>query len=331
MATGATGIADQALVRIRDESTDFEHSRHVMESLWATAQVSVRQDRPFLSKIDTIVMPQVNFGANSTVEGLAIRNLILPYAWLLTIPIEGRSMHVIDGQVHLASGSNAILHPVDRPIEMRTVTDVVSLQVNIDSKAVESAVSIFLGKEIDPIESPIVDIDMASEHAHKAKKLSEICLRSISTDARLTGSSPLSLRILERRWIQVMVEWLCGSGAESLRSFDSGRIYVARAEEYIRANLDQPLSLAELAQHCGVSGRALMLGFRKLRGTSPMHFWRDLRFEAAHLDLISAGTSIGVTEIALKWGFSHLGRFSTEYRKRFSEKPSETRSRAVPN
>ena len=31
-----------------------------------------------------------------------------------------------------------------------------------------------------------------------------------------------------------------------------------------------------------------------------------------------------VTEIAMSWGFSHMGRFSVEYRKRFGEPPSDT-------
>ncbi|MFP5456117.1 MAG: helix-turn-helix domain-containing protein, partial [Alphaproteobacteria bacterium] len=31
-----------------------------------------------------------------------------------------------------------------------------------------------------------------------------------------------------------------------------------------------------------------------------------------------------VSELALEWGFTHLGRFSAEYRRRFQELPSET-------
>ena len=30
-----------------------------------------------------------------------------------------------------------------------------------------------------------------------------------------------------------------------------------------------------------------------------------------------------ITEIAMAWGFSHMGRFSVEYRRRFGERPSE--------
>jgi len=38
-----------------------------------------------------------------------------------------------------------------------------------------------------------------------------------------------------------------------------------------------------------------------------------------------------VTEIATQWGFTHMGRFSIEYRLRFGESPSETLSRSFAN
>ena len=34
------------------------------------------------------------------------------------------------------------------------------------------------------------------------------------------------------------------------------------------------------------------------------------------------------SEIASRWGFSHLGRFAVEYRLRFGEDPSETLAQA---
>ena len=36
------------------------------------------------------------------------------------------------------------------------------------------------------------------------------------------------------------------------------------------------------------------------------------------------GQCRNITEVALDYGFSHLGRFSSDYRKLFGELPSET-------
>jgi transcriptional regulator GlxA family with amidase domain len=43
------------------------------------------------------------------------------------------------------------------------------------------------------------------------------------------------------------------------------------------------------------------------------------------------GDSRSVTEVALSWGFSHMGRFSQEYRKAFGERPIETRRKFADN
>ena len=42
---------------------------------------------------------------------------------------------------------------------------------------------------------------------------------------------------------------------------------------------------------------------------------------------LSADTT--VKEVATRWGFSHLGRFSRDYQRRFGEAPSETLSRGA--
>ncbi len=97
---------------------------------------------------------------------------------------------------------------------------------------------------------------------------------------------------------------------------------VKRAEEFMRANADQPITIKMLAQEARCSERALHSGFRQFRQSTPMEVLRDLRLERARQDLqIAAGS---VTDCALKWGFSNVGRFARIYAERFDEKPSHT-------
>jgi AraC-like DNA-binding protein len=100
--------------------------------------------------------------------------------------------------------------------------------------------------------------------------------------------------------------------------------HLRRAEAFIAANLDRPLSVAEVAQAAGVSPRALQLAFKAHRGTTPLGFWRDLRLDAARAELASCRPGVTVTDAALNWGFQHFGRFAEAYRERFGELPSET-------
>ncbi len=58
---------------------------------------------------------------------------------------------------------------------------------------------------------------------------------------------------------------------------DAAPIQVRRAEEYIAANWDQPISLETLAAITGVSVLSLARSFRKSRGYTPMQFAEQVR------------------------------------------------------
>lgn len=100
------------------------------------------------------------------------------------------------------------------------------------------------------------------------------------------------------------------------------REVIRRIEEHP----DLPLTIEELADESGISIRALQKSFLKTVGRSPMAYLKEIRLRRAHDDLVGADPRSGVTvtDIALKWGFMHLGRFSVSYRERFGESPSMT-------
>ena len=81
-----------------------------------------------------------------------------------------------------------------------------------------------------------------------------------------------------------------------------------RTEAYIKEHLHEPLNVEILAEHAGVSVRTLFTGFKNYLGTTPMSYLKELRFEQAHLELMH-NENLSVTDVAFKWGFSHLGRF----------------------
>jgi len=102
---------------------------------------------------------------------------------------------------------------------------------------------------------------------------------------------------------------------------------VRLALDYIESHLDQPIVLGDLVALTGIPGRTLLKHFRDHHGVSPVRYWRDRRFARVREALLHGKDGANVTEIALAWGFSHLGRFAIEYTKRFGENPSDTRSR----
>jgi transcriptional regulator GlxA family with amidase domain len=63
-------------------------------------------------------------------------------------------------------------------------------------------------------------------------------------------------------------------------------------------------------------------------GMTPTAFLRERRLELAREMLGDPGLATTVTSVALACGFGHLGEFSTLYRHRFGERPSDTLRRA---
>jgi AraC-like DNA-binding protein len=91
---------------------------------------------------------------------------------------------------------------------------------------------------------------------------------------------------------------------------------------FIEAHLAEPMTLGDIARAAGCSARTLNDAFHEHFAVSPMARVRQLRLDAARAELLGGGAS--VTEVAGRWGFSHLSRFSGAYHERFGELPSQT-------
>ena len=100
--------------------------------------------------------------------------------------------------------------------------------------------------------------------------------------------------------------------------------HVKWAIDFMHAHISEPITMAEIAAAAKVSVRTLQQGFRQFRMTTPMAYLHELRLTAAHQDLMNTHEAQSVADIALKWGFTHLGRFAADYRKRFGLLPSQT-------
>jgi AraC-like DNA-binding protein len=106
-----------------------------------------------------------------------------------------------------------------------------------------------------------------------------------------------------------------------------GELALERArnlEAWIDAHLDEPITLGTLCRVAGVGARCLQKSFLHRRGIPPMRFVAERRLLAAHQWLADASQAATVTEAALRFGFTHLGRFSVAYRQAIGELPSQT-------
>ncbi len=96
-----------------------------------------------------------------------------------------------------------------------------------------------------------------------------------------------------------------------------------RVSEWAADCPEETLNLVELADVAGVSLRQLQQAFKAFTGMPPAQWLRLRRLNGARRDLLRDGRAT-VAEVAMRWSFWHLGRFSESYRQLFKEFPSET-------
>ncbi len=106
--------------------------------------------------------------------------------------------------------------------------------------------------------------------------------------------------------------------------------YMVRAKTFIELNCRNGICLEDIEAAAAIPRYKLFESFRKYLGIAPMTYLKQVRLLGVRRDLLKQQDHRNVAEIATAWGFTHLGRFSSDYRKMFDEVPSQTMSRHAP-
>lgn len=303
--------------RIRDQVGDVfkPHDLKVSASTHAlsASMHHVRHGRLSLSRLE--------YGVPVTIDPGRLENF-----YLIQIPTHGSAEINCDGVKFTSSAQCASIISPDMPVSMRWGADAPQLALRLDREEVEKHCAHHLGHRLDtPLRfAPTFALD--TPNAVYFLQLLATLADALAYDGHPIHN-PLVLKQFEATLINALIYGQPNNLQSPLNTTPASRrispYFVKRTEEFILAHVHDPLSIEQLAEHAGVSVRTLFSGFREFRDTSPMAFVRDVRMEHVHLELRQPGND-SVTEIALKWGFAHLGRFSQEYRRRYGELPSAT-------
>lgn len=98
---------------------------------------------------------------------------------------------------------------------------------------------------------------------------------------------------------------------------------VRAAIQVMEANLETPLSIADVCRHVGLSHRQLDRLFAQCVRKTPALYYRDIRLDRAR-GLVTQ-TDLSMSEIAFASGFSSQVHFSRAYKERFGLPPSKDR------
>lgn len=99
---------------------------------------------------------------------------------------------------------------------------------------------------------------------------------------------------------------------------------IERINNYVLSHITQDIGIDELAELCHISRKSLYNLCERELNMTPSMYVRCLKLETVHLELSQNEKIRNVTEVAMKYGFTNLGRFSAQYRDHIGELPSQT-------
>jgi len=108
-------------------------------------------------------------------------------------------------------------------------------------------------------------------------------------------------------------------------SFSDRRL--ARTIEFMSANFDAPLSLAQLASEAGISVHHFSRLFKQQTGMTPASFLTSMRMTAARRLIRTSDLAIG--EVAKRCGYTRAAAFTAAFSRHFGESPLAARKRVV--
>jgi AraC-like DNA-binding protein len=310
-------------------SDDLDVFREHVNDLFYPARIETLHPRARLEgawlsgiRLRHLTLGFLRFGADTSLDcgALGYYHVNVPYA--------GQVQSVCGERHEVARpGVGTCYTPVADAVLPRWSADAAKLCIKIPRQSLESELEGLLGHPVSSWVDFRFTIDYATPAAQSWLATLGLLLTELERSGSLVRASTPYREHLERLVIGGLLlaqpnEFTAElrSGQRSARPRTVGRV-VALIEEHP----ERHYTLADLARHAGVSARRLQQGFREHVGMTPLEFLRETRLEHARRDLLDGEAS--VTDVALRWGFNHLGRFAKAYRRRFGTLPSETRRR----
>jgi AraC-like DNA-binding protein len=281
----------------------------------------------FLATYHAILIRDVTLGYldYSTAVRVEVRELGEDH--LVIVPATGLSTITNRGRVaHTSPVMAAVPHP-GTELVLECGADAAHLVVRIHRQALELHLSRLLGRTIDhPIEFDL-ELDLSAGSASRWNFAVQMLHAELFDHESLLHRN-VGLGQLEEFIMSSLLYTQPSNYSEQLAHPTNRAIRraVRRSCDYIERNLSEPLTVQMIADAAGISVRTLQNQFMEDLRQTPTAYVKNRRLERVRADLADArpGSGVTVTDIASRWGFTHLGRFSVTYRSRFGETPSQT-------
>lgn len=300
------------------ESTDVDETRELISrvmqphSLLPSGSVGGRSHMDFVT-VGRLGIGAIAFGAPMRVDVKEVNGY-----YLMMFCVSGKAEVSVAGKTLLVNRDQAVLRAPGEPFSATLSADCEQLVMRIDPASFGS-----VDHEQRLLADPLVPLSSAGMRAWKEQ------LQLVAGSGEFLGRACTNPTIGAH--VEALLVNLLVSARSEMPVSDVNRQpapwFVRQAEEFMAQHLSTPMLLQDVASAAGVSIRTLSDGFRHFRATSPMNHLRQLRLDFARAMIQAASGEVSIAGIAMDCGFTHLGRFASDYRQRFGESPSETARR----
>lgn len=291
----------------RPERIQFHHSGNVLPSMSTT-------------------LGYVEYGTDVTIGVGEELNL---NCYSLSLPLSGEQELAKSGHLLRSDRDSGVIVSPYEEQELTIGGDCRKLQVAIPLAAMQKTLEEMLQRQADAPLCFLAEMDAVDGAAAAWWRMARHLIDELERSRDLYGQLFFT-RDLESALIKGLILAQPNNYSEELR----GRLelklphYLVRARDFIQANAREELCLEDIERAAGVSRFKLFEGFKRYFGQSPMAYLKKHRLTAVRQELLEDRSARNISVIAMGWGFTHLGRFASEYRKLFDETPSMTVQRA---
>jgi AraC-like DNA-binding protein len=324
-----TGTADPDVpIRAAIQTCDVDEARAFCRQMfYQPLHVRAEGDgEGFTFHGDVVKLGPVTVGEISYGSPIRLRTTDLQTAYHVLAPLTGTVLAQHRGVFAAADPARAVvLQPVG-DIDLRWSAGCRLLSIKVDRSVLERELDAALGRQLaSPI--PIGASFAIGDGPGRTWTALVRLLHAELGDAQGLLSRPQ----MARRWRDLVVSGLALTVEHPYAQDPVGQPAarrprtVKRALDAMHAEPGRRFTAVELAAIAGVGIRVLQESFRRHVGVPPLTYLRRLRLDGVHAELSRGDPrQVSVSDVAYRWGFTHMGRFAGAYRERFGVPPSQT-------
>ena len=191
------------------------------------------------------------------------------------------------------------------------------LTVSADEPHTHQTVCFAFDADLLPFTLPLLirDSDGSSTCRFLIDKIIRTRLSSNKNNLKLSGL-----------FLQLLGELQTLSADSSQVGSPSERRHVERAKKYVYEHISEPIVQKEIADHLDVTPQYLCAVFKKIEGSSLIHFVNEIKL--AHIKDLMENKNLSLSQASMQLGFSDPNYVSKLYKKYYHENISQTIDRS---